>query len=212
MFSNKNNLIDVKFRLIKTKICKFELKEGHKWSAASQGNKEMLQSYSVSDNGTMSAVVSPESNGYDGTGAMWFVILVIFVYGFAVVGVFLFNFYKRSSNNNDELDRQAITYFKNIDLVRKSMEKRNRLDCAQNLMKNIPSNIDFREGKILQNGLTYLALPDMSKSGEGCDQHFNSKDICTTESSDTTTWSEYTVDDIMEELTDESSEPDVSNA
>jgi hypothetical protein len=29
---------------------------------------------------------------------------------------------------------------------------------------------------------------------------------------DTTTWSEYTVDDIMEELTDESSEPDVSNA
>jgi hypothetical protein len=177
------------------------------------GKERMLPSYNVSDNGTISAVVSPESNGYDGTGAMWFVILVILVYGVAVVGVFVFNFYKRSSNDHDELDRQAITYIKNIDSVRKSMEKRNRLDYAQHLMKNIPSNIDFREGKILQNGLTYLALPIyMSKSGEGCDQNCNSKDICTTDSTDTTTWSEYTVDDIMEELTDESSEPDVSNA
>jgi hypothetical protein len=98
------------------------------------GKERMLPSYNLSDNGTISAVVSPESNGYDGTGAMWFVILVILVYGVAVVGVFVFNFYKRSSNDHDELDRQAITYIKNIDSVRKSMEKRNRLDYAQHFI------------------------------------------------------------------------------
>ncbi|CAC5409526.1 unnamed protein product [Mytilus coruscus] len=160
---------------------------------------------------------TPIINDYDSTGALTFVVVVIMVYGFSVVLVFLFNFYKSKQTDHDELDRQAIVYVKGIDSVRRTLEQRERMNSAANMMKSVSSASDIKE--LLPNQfrrISCVAVPllmtsneqhqkpifSMGSPTEECDQNFNSKDV-SRGNGDRLVQYKYTVDDILEELSDE---------
>ena len=161
---------------------------------------------------------TPITDAYDSTGALTFVVVVIMVYGFSVILVFLFNFYKSKQTDHDELDRQAIVYVKGIDSVRRTLEQRERMNSAAKIMKSVSSYSDIKEFLPNQFGRNAcVAVPllmtsqneqhpkpifSMGSPTEECDQNLYSKDASRGNTDRLVQYS-YTVEDILEELSDE---------
>lgn len=98
-------------------------------------------------------------DSYDAAGALWFVVMVILVYGFSVICVFVFNFYKKRQTDHDDLDRQAMIYLKNIASVRDTLQRQELVKSAATLVKQIPPK---EKRFCLNNGLNtlnYMSLP-----------------------------------------------------
>lgn len=169
-------------------------------------------------------------DSYDAAGALWFVVSVILVYGFSVICVFFFNSYKKRQTDHDELDRQAMVYVKNISRMRDSIQKQELVKSAALFMKRIPSDksICLKNGI---NTLNYLSLPvfigsmddEVNQNHISTDEHSNfipdkyqgytshvnlnldhtDAALNSCQSCNEQTVNEYTINDILEELSDD---------
>jgi len=93
------------------------------------------------------------TSSYDGKGAMVYIVTVIIVYGFAVIGVFIFGFFRKRKIDHFEVDRQAMLFFKDLPRVRNQIEKEKRKENIGRLLSEHkyltpkPTRHITREGK-----------------------------------------------------------------
>lgn len=111
-----------------------------------------------------------ETREYDAEGALKFTVAVVMVYGVAVMGVFAVSYVSRRKPQNYDVDKQARSYVKNMDNVRRKLERNHRLNSINVLLKNIHGENNFPKSKekfIEQGVLSLAAFPVMVASGRG---------------------------------------------
>lgn len=135
---------------------------------------QFVASNTSSDNGTL--------NNYDSVGAMHFIVAVILIYGFAVMGVFIMSFLQRSRSSHKDIDTQANYFFKDINVVRNRLTRSDRLQSVNKFMGEIgiPPKSESGTKAVGAGLLSYMALPIIINSTDhvkqnGCPEAINSQ-------------------------------------